>query len=168
MTAVSHRSVILSALHVLMSCRSCLISFVGICPLWDQDRSSTEIIKEYCENMPEFAFRTRVKAGTTGFAQVYGKYFDTTPYDKLKLDLFYLRIIPLDGSQADPDDRENSPEKGRYGGHCRGTGDSAEGCGGSGSGISRRNCEGNREKVAGILEYEGIDSHKSERIFAAV
>ena len=24
------------------------------------------------------------------------------------------------------------------------------------------------EKVAGILEYEGIDSHKGERIFAAV
>lgn len=39
--------------------------------------------------MPEFNFRTRVKAGLTGFAQVYGKY-NTTPYDKLKLDLFYI------------------------------------------------------------------------------
>ena len=39
--------------------------------------------------MPEFAYRTRVKAGLAGYAQVYGKY-NTTPYDKLKLDLFYI------------------------------------------------------------------------------
>jgi lipopolysaccharide/colanic/teichoic acid biosynthesis glycosyltransferase len=30
-----------------------------------------------------------VKAGLTGYAQVYGKY-NTTPYDKLKLDLTYI------------------------------------------------------------------------------
>ena len=30
-----------------------------------------------------------MKAGLTGFAQVYGKY-NTTPYDKLKLDLTYI------------------------------------------------------------------------------
>ena len=41
------------------------------------------------ENIPEFAFRLRVKAGLTGFAQIYGKY-NTIPYDKLKLDLFYI------------------------------------------------------------------------------
>ena len=39
--------------------------------------------------MPEFTFRTRVKAGLAGYAQVYGKY-NTTPYDKLKLDLYYI------------------------------------------------------------------------------
>ena len=39
--------------------------------------------------MPEFAFRTKVKAGLAGYAQVYGKY-NTTPYDKLKLDLTYI------------------------------------------------------------------------------
>ena len=39
--------------------------------------------------MPEFEFRTKVKAGLAGYAQVYGKY-NTTPYDKLKLDLFYI------------------------------------------------------------------------------
>ena len=39
--------------------------------------------------MPEFAYRLRVKAGLAGFAQVYGKY-NTTPYDKLKLDLTYI------------------------------------------------------------------------------
>ena len=30
-----------------------------------------------------------MKAGLTGYAQVYGKY-NTTPYDKLKLDLTYI------------------------------------------------------------------------------
>lgn len=48
-----------------------------------------EIIKQYIEEMPEFLFRTKVKAGLAGYAQVYGKY-NTTPYDKLKLDLFYI------------------------------------------------------------------------------
>lgn len=48
-----------------------------------------EIIRQYVEEMPEFAFRTRVKAGLAGYAQVFGKY-NTTPYDKLKLDLFYI------------------------------------------------------------------------------
>ncbi|MBQ7833500.1 MAG: sugar transferase, partial [Lachnospiraceae bacterium] len=48
-----------------------------------------EIIQEYVKDMPEFAFRTKVKAGLAGYAQVYGKY-NTTPYDKLKLDLTYI------------------------------------------------------------------------------
>ena len=48
-----------------------------------------EIIGQYLEDMPEFVFRTKVKAGLAGYAQVYGKY-NTTPYDKLKLDLFYI------------------------------------------------------------------------------
>ena len=48
-----------------------------------------EIIKEYVKDVPEFAFRTHVKAGLTGYAQVYGKY-NTTSYDKLKLDMIYV------------------------------------------------------------------------------
>lgn len=48
-----------------------------------------EIVKEYMETIPEFRFRTKVKAGLTGYAQVYGKY-NTTPYDKLRLDLMYI------------------------------------------------------------------------------
>ena len=32
----------------------------------------------------------KVKAGLTGYAQVYGKY-NTTPYDKLKMDLHYIQ-----------------------------------------------------------------------------
>lgn len=39
--------------------------------------------------MPEFAFRLKVKAGLTGYAQVMGKY-NTEAYDKLKLDLMYI------------------------------------------------------------------------------
>lgn len=53
-----------------------------------------EIAREYCKEIPEFCFRTKVKAGLTGYAQVYGKY-NTTPYDKLKLDLFYISNYSL-------------------------------------------------------------------------
>ena len=47
------------------------------------------IMQEYEQEIPEFHYRLKVKAGLTGYAQVYGKY-NTTPYDKLKLDLFYI------------------------------------------------------------------------------
>ena len=47
------------------------------------------IMLEYEKELPEFYYRLKVKAGLTGYAQVYGKY-NTTPYDKLKLDLFYI------------------------------------------------------------------------------
>ena len=39
--------------------------------------------------MPEFRLRLQAKAGLTGYAQVYGKY-NTTPYDKLQMDLMYI------------------------------------------------------------------------------
>lgn len=48
-----------------------------------------EIAAEYAKAIPEFPYRLKVKAGLTGYAQVYGKY-NTTPYDKLKLDLTYI------------------------------------------------------------------------------
>lgn len=48
-----------------------------------------EIAAAYTKEIPEFAYRLKVKAGLTGYAQVYGKY-NTTPYDKLKLDLTYI------------------------------------------------------------------------------
>ena len=44
--------------------------------------------------MPEFDFRLRVKAGLTGYAQVTGLY-DTSPYDKLKMDLMYIKQYSL-------------------------------------------------------------------------
>ncbi len=48
-----------------------------------------EHVDMYTEEIPEFKFRTKVKGGITGYAQVYGKY-NTTAYDKLKLDLMYI------------------------------------------------------------------------------
>ena len=59
------------------------MSFVGPRP------EREEIANEYETVIPEFSFRLKVKAGLTGYAQVYGKY-NTTPYDKLKLDLTYI------------------------------------------------------------------------------
>lgn len=59
------------------------MSFVGPRP------ERPEIAEEYKKSIPEFDFRLKVKAGLTGFAQVYGKY-NTTPYDKLKLDISYI------------------------------------------------------------------------------
>lgn len=53
-----------------------------------------EIMREYEKELPEFYYRLKVKAGLTGYAQVYGKY-NTTPYDKLKLDLFYIENYSL-------------------------------------------------------------------------
>ncbi len=53
-----------------------------------------EHVKEYSEQIPEFAFRLKVKGGLTGYAQVYGKY-NTTPYDKLRLDLMYIENYSL-------------------------------------------------------------------------
>lgn len=47
------------------------------------------IAAEYEEEMPEFRLRLQAKAGLTGYAQVYGKY-NTTPYDKLLMDLMYI------------------------------------------------------------------------------
>ena len=48
-----------------------------------------EIAEEYMKEMPEFQLRLQAKAGLTGYAQIYGKY-NTTPYDKLQLDLMYI------------------------------------------------------------------------------
>ena len=48
-----------------------------------------EIAAQYERDIPEFHLRLQVKAGLTGYAQVYGKY-NTTPLDKLKLDLIYI------------------------------------------------------------------------------
>ena len=59
------------------------MSFVG-------PRPEREVIaRQYEQVITEFSFRLKVKAGLTGYAQVYGKY-NTTPYDKLKLDLTYI------------------------------------------------------------------------------
>lgn len=53
-----------------------------------------EIMQKYKENVPEFYYRLKVKGGLTGYAQVYGKY-NTTPYNKLRLDLTYIQNYSL-------------------------------------------------------------------------
>ena len=64
------------------------MSLVG--PRPERPELAAEIEKE----IPEFPYRLKVKAGLTGYAQVYGKY-NTTFYDKLKLDLTYIRNYSL-------------------------------------------------------------------------
>ena len=48
-----------------------------------------EHVREYSKEIPEFAYRLKVKGGLTGYAQIYGKY-NTSAYDKLRLDLMYI------------------------------------------------------------------------------
>lgn len=56
-----------------------------------------ELDEAYTKMIPEFSLRLAVRAGLTGYAQVFGKY-NTTPLDKLKLDLIYInqRSLILD------------------------------------------------------------------------
>ncbi len=51
-------------------------------------------VDEFCQKTPEFVYRMKVKGGLTGYAQIYGKY-NTTPYDKLRLDLMYIANYSL-------------------------------------------------------------------------
>ena len=53
-----------------------------------------EHVELYSREIPESAYRMKVKGGLTGYAQVYGKY-NTTAYDKLKLDLMYIQNYSL-------------------------------------------------------------------------
>ena len=48
-----------------------------------------EIAEQYYEEMSDFKLRLQVKAGLTGYAQIYGKY-NTDPYEKLEFDLMYI------------------------------------------------------------------------------
>lgn len=59
------------------------MSFVGPRP------ERPEFVEKNCQEIPEFYYRMKVKAGLTGYAQVYGKY-STIFLDKLKLDLLYI------------------------------------------------------------------------------
>ena len=53
-----------------------------------------EIAEIYYKRMPEFKLRLQVKAGLTGYAQVYGKY-NTGPYEKLEFDLLYINNMNI-------------------------------------------------------------------------
>lgn len=53
-----------------------------------------EHVELYKKEIQEFSYRLKVRAGITGLAQIYGKY-NTTAYDKLKLDLIYIKNYSL-------------------------------------------------------------------------
>ena len=63
--------------------------FVGDMSIVGPRPERPELASQYEKEMPEFALRLQVKAGLTGYAQVYGKY-NTSPYDKLQMDLYYI------------------------------------------------------------------------------
>lgn len=53
-----------------------------------------ENVEDYEKDLPEFRYRLRMKAGLTGYAQIYGKY-NTSSRDKLMLDLMYIENYSL-------------------------------------------------------------------------
>ena len=59
------------------------MSFVGPRP------ERIDYVDARCRELPEFRYRMSVKGGLTGYAQVFGT-ADTTPLDRLKLDLLYI------------------------------------------------------------------------------
>lgn len=64
------------------------MSFVGPRP------EMLENVEAYEEELPEFRYRLRVKAGLTGYAQIAGKY-NTTPKDKLIMDMMYIEQFSI-------------------------------------------------------------------------
>lgn len=63
--------------------------FIGNMTIVGPRPERLETIELYEKDMPEFGLRLQVKAGLTGYAQVYGK-ANTSPYDKLQMDLMYI------------------------------------------------------------------------------
>lgn len=53
-----------------------------------------EFNDSYTEKIPEFSYRLKVRGGLTGYAQIFGKY-NTSAYDKLRLDLIYIENYSL-------------------------------------------------------------------------
>lgn len=53
-----------------------------------------ENVDKYTAELPEFSYRLRVKGGLTGYGQIAGKY-NTSPKDKLVLDLLYIEKYSL-------------------------------------------------------------------------
>lgn len=53
-----------------------------------------ENVQKYKVELPAFAYREKMKAGLTGYAQIEGRY-NTTPEDKLMLDLMYIESFSI-------------------------------------------------------------------------
>lgn len=64
------------------------MSFVGPRP------ERPYFVEQFSREIPEYSHRYLVKAGITGYAQIHGKY-DTSPMDKLKYDLLYIKDYSL-------------------------------------------------------------------------
>ena len=64
------------------------MSFVGPRP------ERPEIAEQYYKSIPDFRLRLQVKAGLTGYAQVYGKY-NTDPYEKVQFDILYINHMSV-------------------------------------------------------------------------
>jgi exopolysaccharide biosynthesis polyprenyl glycosylphosphotransferase len=47
-------------------------------------------VEQFKNEIPDYKYRTTVKAGLTGLAQVWGKY-STTPEDKVRYDIMYIK-----------------------------------------------------------------------------
>ena len=82
------RALRIDELPQLINILSGTMSIVGPRP------ERVEHVEKYTAEIPEFIFRSKMKGGLTGYAQVYGKY-NTTALDKLKLDLIYIMNYSL-------------------------------------------------------------------------
>ena len=97
--ALEHDERITKVGHIIRACRLDELpqlfnifcgdmSFVGPRP------ERPEIADELSKQISAFHLRLQVKAGLTGYAQVYGKY-NTDSVDKLKMDLLYINNMNL-------------------------------------------------------------------------
>ena len=64
------------------------MSFVGPRP------ERPVFVSKFCSEIPTYKYRSIVKAGLTGYAQIFGKY-DTSAENKLRYDLLYIRNYSL-------------------------------------------------------------------------
>lgn len=68
--------------------------FVGEMSIVGPRPERPEIAERYYQKIPDFKLRLQVKAGLTGYAQVYGKY-NLDPYEKLEFDLMYINNMSI-------------------------------------------------------------------------